>query len=269
MIRRTVTRGASVVLAALLIALSPSAHAVQPGDMAPEWELTDGDGRDIVFPAHAEGAPSVLFFWATWCPYCHAVMPYLQQIQDDYADARVRIYAIDFKDYGEPVSHMAELGYRVDYIFHPMKNPYSDRFFNRLREEVGRVVGLHGATVLDGDGFGRVGVEDGLPDRRARRHVLVLGHGLRAARRDRRGHQGPVEELIQVLGVAGVRDLDADAWRRLGRAMEHAAAAAAEDGKRHAAGRELPGRKHPGELRPAIPLSRCKDRRRDQGSNPS
>jgi thiol-disulfide isomerase/thioredoxin len=141
MIRRTVTRGASVVLAALLIALSPSAHAVQPGDTAPEWELTDGDGRDIVFPAHAEGAPSVLFFWATWCPYCHAVMPYLQQIQDDYADARVRIYAIDFKDDGEPVSHMAELGYR--FIVLPLGDLVADDY---------DVWGAPGLIVVDGEG---------------------------------------------------------------------------------------------------------------------
>ena len=127
---------------ALLVAFAvPAAHAVQPGDPAPEWDLTDGSGQDVFFPAHAAGSPSILFFWATWCPYCHAVMPYLKQIQDDYAQAGVRVYAISFKDDGDPIEHMAELGY--PFLVLPLGDLVADDY---------NVWGAPGLIVVDGDG---------------------------------------------------------------------------------------------------------------------
>jgi thiol-disulfide isomerase/thioredoxin len=131
-----------VLALALLTALAaPAARAVQPGDPAPEWDLTDGGGQEIYFPAHAEGAPSILFFWATWCPYCHAVMPYLKQIQADYREAGVRVYAINFKDDGDPVEHMAELGY--PFVVLPLGDLVADDY---------SVWGAPGLIVVDGDG---------------------------------------------------------------------------------------------------------------------
>ncbi len=129
------------VLGLALWALSGVAGAVQPGDAAPEWELTTGDGEVIAFPAHADGAPAILFFWATWCPYCHAVMPYLDQIRKDYAEHRVNVYAIDFKDDGDPVEHMAELGY--GFVVLPLGDLVADDY---------GVWGAPGILVVDGDG---------------------------------------------------------------------------------------------------------------------
>jgi thiol-disulfide isomerase/thioredoxin len=134
-------RFAMAGLAVALLTAASGARAVQPGDEAPSWELTDGDGAEITFPAHAAGAPSVLFFWATWCPYCHAVMPYLQQILDDYRDAGVNVYAIDFKDQGDPVEHMRELGYR--FIVFPLGDLVADDY---------DVWSAPGLFVVDGEG---------------------------------------------------------------------------------------------------------------------
>jgi thiol-disulfide isomerase/thioredoxin len=138
-IRRLVGAGCLCVLALLA---SPRVGAVQAGDAAPEWELTDGDGLEVAYPADASGAPSILFFWATWCPYCHAVMPYLEQIQEDYREAGVRIYAIDFKDDGDPVKHMAELGYEFTVL--PLGDLVADDY---------NVWSAPGLIVVDGDGI--------------------------------------------------------------------------------------------------------------------
>jgi thiol-disulfide isomerase/thioredoxin len=134
-------RVATAWLAVALLTAGAAARAVQPGDEAPSWALTDGAGDEVVFPADAEGAPSVLFFWATWCPYCHAVMPYLQQILDDYRDAGVNVYAIDFKDQGDPVGHMKELGYR--FIVLPLGDLVADDY---------DVWSAPGLFVVDGEG---------------------------------------------------------------------------------------------------------------------
>jgi thiol-disulfide isomerase/thioredoxin len=115
--------------------------AVQSGDPAPEWELETGEGETVSYPGHADGAPSVLFFWATWCPYCHAVMPYLETIQEEYAADGVRIYAINFKDDGDPVAHMAELGH--DFIVLPLGDLVADDY---------GVWGAPGLIVVDGGG---------------------------------------------------------------------------------------------------------------------
>jgi thiol-disulfide isomerase/thioredoxin len=131
----------ALALALLMAFAAPAARAAQPGDPAPEWDLIDGGGRDIFFPAHAAGAPSILFFWATWCPYCHAVMPYLKRIQDDYRQAGVRVYAINFKDDGDPVEHMAELGY--SFVVLPLGDLVADDY---------DVWGAPGLIVVDGDG---------------------------------------------------------------------------------------------------------------------
>ena len=138
--RRTMT-----AIAALAITMTmQQAFAVGEGERAPAFSLTDGQGRDIVFPEHSKGAPAIVFFWATWCPYCHALMPYLQEIKKDYAAHGVEVYAVDFKDDGNPVEHMHELGY--DFIVLPIGDFVADDF---------DVWSAPGVVVVDGEGIVR------------------------------------------------------------------------------------------------------------------
>ncbi len=114
---------------------------IDAGMSAPAWEMTDAEGREITFPADAAGSVSILFFWASWCPYCHAVMPYLQQVVEDYSDHGVTVYAIDFKDDGDPVKYMAEHGY--DFVVLPLGDLVADDY---------GVISSPGLLVIDGDG---------------------------------------------------------------------------------------------------------------------
>lgn len=52
-------------------------------------------------------------FWATWCPYCKAFMPYLRRIQADYAHAGVTVVAVNAKERGEgdPKAYVRSLGF--------------------------------------------------------------------------------------------------------------------------------------------------------------
>lgn len=102
----------SSVLALLLI--SVSAQAVGPGQQAPAWMGQDlvTDQR-VVFPEVLQGKPAVLIFWATWCPYCKAFMPYARQIEEDYADQGVKLITFNAKERGrgDPAAYIASLGY--------------------------------------------------------------------------------------------------------------------------------------------------------------
>ncbi len=69
-----------------------------------------------VSPESLEG-PTIILFWATWCPYCKALMPHLQSIVDEY-DGRVQVVALNFRDDDDPAAYLAERGYNFRLILH-------------------------------------------------------------------------------------------------------------------------------------------------------
>ncbi len=134
------------ILATVLIATAmPTtllAEVVDAGMPAPEWTMSDVDGRDITYPADAAGRPSILFFWASWCPYCHALMPFLQAIVEDYAEHGVKVYAINFKDDADPVQYMSEHNY--DFVVLPLGDLVADDY---------GIISSPGLLVVDGGGM--------------------------------------------------------------------------------------------------------------------
>jgi len=90
-----------------------TAAAVEQGEVAPPWRATDVAGRVVDFPAVTGGKPAVVVFWATWCGYCKAFMPYLKGIQADYAAHGVEIVAINAKEdgSGDPRAYLRGLGF--------------------------------------------------------------------------------------------------------------------------------------------------------------
>ena len=98
------------VLAVLLTVwylMSPSSFALQP---TPAWEGKGIDGKTISFdPQHLQ-RPAILLFWATWCPYCKALMPYVQKVYEAAGRGRLDVYAIDIKEDSDadPVAELRE-----------------------------------------------------------------------------------------------------------------------------------------------------------------
>jgi cytochrome c biogenesis protein CcmG/thiol:disulfide interchange protein DsbE len=138
-------RTVRVLVTALILAFfSPvlAAEVVDAGMPAPEWEMSDSEGREIAFPAVTQGRPGILFFWASWCPYCHVVMPYLQGIVEDYAEHGLQVFAINFKDDGDPVAYMEEHGY--DFVVLPLGDLVADDY---------GVISSPGLLVVDGEGM--------------------------------------------------------------------------------------------------------------------
>lgn len=103
----------SGILACLALALSGSVVAVERGDVAPPWKARDFAGQIVEFPSVTAGKPAVVVFWATWCEYCRAFMPYLKGIQSDYAAHGVKIVAINSGEDvdGDPHAYMRTLSF--------------------------------------------------------------------------------------------------------------------------------------------------------------
>ncbi|MDH3452452.1 MAG: TlpA family protein disulfide reductase [Gammaproteobacteria bacterium] len=97
----------------LLFTVSTTVNAVEQGDQAPAFQGTDLHGQQISYPSAAGGRASVLVFWATWCPYCQALMPYLDAIQKEHAERGVTVVAINAKEDGDPLAYMRSGGYSL------------------------------------------------------------------------------------------------------------------------------------------------------------
>lgn len=122
-----------VLLAVALIAAFSSdrlALAAAEGDVAPAWSLASPDGDPIRYPDAAGDKPSVVLFWATWCPYCRALMPYLDDIRGEYAQQGVRVFAVNIKEDADPAQFARESGFDFVYALDgdPVAAEYSVRF---------------------------------------------------------------------------------------------------------------------------------------------
>jgi thiol-disulfide isomerase/thioredoxin len=79
--------------------------------IAPEWTLQSASGESITLSEIAAQQPVIVLFWATWCPYCKALMPHIQSIRLEYSD-QVRVLAVHFRDdKGDPVAFVNNAGY--------------------------------------------------------------------------------------------------------------------------------------------------------------
>lgn len=81
---------------------------------APQFTLPNAAGEQVTLPRSHDGV-DIYFFWASWCPYCKALMPHLQSMQIEYGDD-VTIYALTIRDEENPAPFIAEHGYDFELI---------------------------------------------------------------------------------------------------------------------------------------------------------
>jgi cytochrome c biogenesis protein CcmG/thiol:disulfide interchange protein DsbE len=100
---------------AISLALFVHTFTAPPTALANEtvanWNLTDASGEIINFYDDAQGRPAVLLFWATWCPYCRALMPHLESLRQEFSDRGVTFYALNIWEDADPIAYMRDKNY--------------------------------------------------------------------------------------------------------------------------------------------------------------
>jgi thiol-disulfide isomerase/thioredoxin len=110
------------LLAILTLTLAPLVCAA---DSAPDFAAVTADGNAITLADEVRDHHTVLFFWASWCPYCKALMPHLQSIRLEYGD-EVRIIALHFRDDADGAAFIREAGY--DFTVVPDADAIAERY---------------------------------------------------------------------------------------------------------------------------------------------
>ena len=83
--------------------LSPETSAPtaiqSPYPDAVDFSFTDGDGEEHQL-SELFGKPTIINFFATWCPPCRAELPYFDAAYQDYGD-RINFVVLDLVDSGD------------------------------------------------------------------------------------------------------------------------------------------------------------------------
>ena len=108
-------RLATVITAATIALFFTTAsladNALKVGERAPDWILSNSQGKDISFYRDSANQQAVILFWATWCPYCAKLMPELKTLQEQFKDGNVKFYALNVWEDGNAPAYMAKHGY--------------------------------------------------------------------------------------------------------------------------------------------------------------
>lgn len=105
------------IIVGVIMAFTGLSNARAAGDQVfqfdwqpPAFVASTEAGQDFHYPQDLQG-PTIILFWATWCPYCKALMPHLQSILDEYGEG-VQVLALNFREDGDPVEFFSDYGYQ-------------------------------------------------------------------------------------------------------------------------------------------------------------
>jgi len=94
----------------LIAVLLPLLAFGQPNGVASDWTLVSAQGEPVRLSEEIQEQPVVILFWATWCPYCKALMPHLHSLRLEHGD-KIKILAVNFREDGDPVEFIETAGY--------------------------------------------------------------------------------------------------------------------------------------------------------------
>jgi len=62
---------------------------------APDFDLPDLDGRHIRLSEYKGKRPVLIYFWATWCPYCVAAKPKVAKLREEIKPEEMEILGVN------------------------------------------------------------------------------------------------------------------------------------------------------------------------------
>jgi thiol-disulfide isomerase/thioredoxin len=97
--------GVAIMNVPKLLQWAVEQSALEIGVAAPDFELTDLDGKTVHL-SQFHGKPVLLTFGATWCSACRASTPHVQQAHEDYPGLVVLL--VDMEEDPQLVSEYAD-----------------------------------------------------------------------------------------------------------------------------------------------------------------
>lgn len=91
----TITINTPNDLPALQTAVAGSKVGTSPGYYAPDFSLVDVSNNSKVRLSDYKGNGVIIYFWATWCPYCNDETDDIQAIYKNYRDDGVMVLGLD------------------------------------------------------------------------------------------------------------------------------------------------------------------------------
>jgi peroxiredoxin len=83
-----------LALVAVFVLSAQSRAAVTVGDKAPNFTLDTVDGKSKLNFSNYTNKPTVLVFWASWCPHCQKEAPRVQNIYNKFKAKGVNVVGI-------------------------------------------------------------------------------------------------------------------------------------------------------------------------------
>ncbi len=80
-----------------------------------DWTLINQKDESINL-SDSKGQPTLLIFWATWCPYCKKLLPGIQKLHEKYENKGLKIIAVNIKEDWEPKTYWRNFGYKFDTV---------------------------------------------------------------------------------------------------------------------------------------------------------
>jgi len=76
------------------IVTGQSSFGIEKGQFPPDFTIKTIDGKELKLSQFRNDRPILLYFWATWCPFCRQDFTVVREIYPKYAD-KVAFLAID------------------------------------------------------------------------------------------------------------------------------------------------------------------------------
>ncbi len=80
-----------------------------------DWTLTNLAGEAITL-SEFKGRPTLLVFWATWCPYCKKLLPGIARLNEKYEGQGLKVLAVNIKEDWKPEVYWRNHEYKFDTV---------------------------------------------------------------------------------------------------------------------------------------------------------
>lgn len=154
------------IVLATIMAFAPVSAAVSVGSKSPSFKVATLDGKSMGL-ADLMGKPSVIFFWASWCPHCRNELPAAERMYKEFGPKGVNFLGLSMDSDSDAAKRIV----RDDKISFPMAiiGPGND-----LVKSYG-ITGIPSVFVLDKDGIVKARFAGEVAESTVRAELAKLG----------------------------------------------------------------------------------------------